>query len=94
MSEKLDYDTLIIGAGIGGMQTAIDLGDMGHKVLMVEKQIDPGSHITRVADLEHAIEIIHQIRNREINGKAVIRVTQAISVAVLNRLKRRYCQAR
>ncbi|MCG8377834.1 MAG: hypothetical protein MI702_15260, partial [Chlorobiales bacterium] len=40
--------------------------------LMAEKQIDPGSHITRIADLEHTIEIIHQIRNREIDGKAVI----------------------
>lgn len=40
--------------------------------LMVQKKINPGSHITRIADLEHAIEILQQIRNREIDGKAVI----------------------
>jgi hypothetical protein len=39
---------------------------------MAQKQIDPASHITRIADLEHAIDILNQIRRREIDGKAVI----------------------
>jgi threonine dehydrogenase-like Zn-dependent dehydrogenase len=40
--------------------------------LMAQKKIDPASHITRIADLEHAIDILNQIRRREIDGKAVI----------------------
>ncbi len=40
--------------------------------LMAQKQIDPASHITRIADLEHAIDILNLIRNRNIDGKAVI----------------------
>jgi threonine dehydrogenase-like Zn-dependent dehydrogenase len=40
--------------------------------LMAQRQIDPASHITRIADLEHAVDILNQIRNRKIDGKAVI----------------------
>ncbi len=31
------YDVLVIGAGIAGMETSLNLGDMGYKVLLVEK---------------------------------------------------------
>jgi len=33
----MDYDVLVIGSGIGGMESSIKLGDMGYKVLLVEK---------------------------------------------------------
>ncbi|MEO5966516.1 MAG: FAD-binding protein, partial [Candidatus Limnocylindrales bacterium] len=33
-----DYDVLVVGAGIGGMESALKLGDMGFKVLLVEKE--------------------------------------------------------
>lgn len=33
----LDYDVMIVGAGIAGMETAALLGDMGYDVLLVEK---------------------------------------------------------
>jgi heterodisulfide reductase subunit A-like polyferredoxin len=33
-----DYDVMIVGAGIAGMETAALLGDMGYKVLLVEKE--------------------------------------------------------
>ena len=33
-----DYDVMIVGAGIGGMETAGLLGDMGYSVLLVEKE--------------------------------------------------------
>ena len=32
------YDVLVVGAGIGGMESAIKLGDMGYRVLVVEKE--------------------------------------------------------
>ena len=34
----LDYDVMIVGAGVAGMETAALLGDMGYKVLVVEKE--------------------------------------------------------
>ncbi|MGC8581372.1 MAG: FAD-dependent oxidoreductase [Thermoplasmata archaeon] len=41
MSEEIktqDYDVVVIGGGIGGMDTALNLGDMGFKVALVEKE--------------------------------------------------------
>ena len=34
----MDYDALVVGSGIGGMESALKLGDMGYKVLVVEKE--------------------------------------------------------
>jgi heterodisulfide reductase subunit A-like polyferredoxin len=34
----LDYDTMVVGGGIAGMETAALLGDMGYDVLLVEKE--------------------------------------------------------
>lgn len=33
----MNYDAIVIGGGIAGMESAINLGDMGYKVLLVEK---------------------------------------------------------
>ena len=35
---KEEYDVLVIGGGIAGMQSSLDLGDMGYKVLLIEKE--------------------------------------------------------
>jgi heterodisulfide reductase subunit A len=37
-----DYDVLVVGAGIGGMESALKLGDMGYRVLLVEKEASVG----------------------------------------------------
>ena len=38
----LQYDALVVGSGIGGMESALKLGDMGYKVLVVEKDASVG----------------------------------------------------
>jgi heterodisulfide reductase subunit A len=38
----MDYDVLVVGSGIGGMESALKLGDMGYKVLIVEKDASVG----------------------------------------------------
>ena len=42
MSASTKYDALVVGSGIGGMESALKLGDMGYKVLVVEKQPSVG----------------------------------------------------
>ena len=37
-----EHDVLVIGAGIGGMESALKLGDMGYNVLLVEKEPSVG----------------------------------------------------
>ncbi len=42
MSAPTKYDALVVGSGIGGMESALKLGDMGYKVLVVEKEPSVG----------------------------------------------------
>jgi heterodisulfide reductase subunit A-like polyferredoxin len=39
------YDALVVGSGIAGMESALKLGDMGYKVLMVEKEASVGGRM-------------------------------------------------
>jgi heterodisulfide reductase subunit A len=41
----VDYDALIVGGGIAGMQSALTLGDMGYRVLLVEKEPSIGGRM-------------------------------------------------
>jgi heterodisulfide reductase subunit A len=41
-NNTLQFDAMVIGAGIAGLQAAIDLGDQGYKVALVEKQASIG----------------------------------------------------
>jgi len=41
-NSKQDYDVMVLGAGVAGMETAASLGDMGYSVLLVEKQASIG----------------------------------------------------
>src|SRR5664279_4302362 len=45
LQPKTDYDVLVIGSGIGGMESSIKLADMGHKVLLVEKEASVGGRM-------------------------------------------------
>ena len=38
----LDHDVLVVGAGTAGMEAALSLGDMGYRVLLVEKNSSVG----------------------------------------------------
>ncbi|MFW9904895.1 MAG: FAD-dependent oxidoreductase, partial [Candidatus Thorarchaeota archaeon] len=46
-SEK--YSTLVIGGGIAGLQTALDLADEGYKVLVVEKEPSIGGKMIQLS---------------------------------------------
>jgi len=39
------YDVLVVGAGLAGMEAAVDLGDMGFKVILVDKEPSIGGHM-------------------------------------------------
>ena len=42
------YDALIIGAGISGMQAALDLADKGYRVLIVDRQASVGGTMVKL----------------------------------------------
>lgn len=39
------HDVLVVGAGIGGMESSLKLGDMGYKVLLVDKEASVGGRM-------------------------------------------------
>ena len=41
----MDYDVMVVGGGIGGMESSLKLGDMGYKVLLVEKEPSVGGRM-------------------------------------------------
>ncbi|MHA1224137.1 MAG: 4Fe-4S dicluster domain-containing protein [Candidatus Heimdallarchaeaceae archaeon] len=45
----LEYDALVIGAGIAGIQASIDLADQGYKVLMIEKKSSTGGAMIKLS---------------------------------------------
>jgi len=44
-----NFDTLVLGGGIAGLQTALDLGDQGYKVAVVEKDASIGGKMIRLS---------------------------------------------
>ena len=41
----MDYDVMVVGGGIAGMESSLKLGDMGYKVLLVEKESSIGGRM-------------------------------------------------
>ena len=45
----LEFDALVVGGGIAGLQSALDLGDQGFKVAVVEKNASIGGKMIRLS---------------------------------------------
>jgi len=43
------FDTIVVGGGIAGLQTALDLGDQGYTVAIVEKDASIGGKMIRLS---------------------------------------------
>jgi len=48
-SKEMKYDTLVVGAGIAGLQAALDLADQNFKVAVVEKDASIGGKMIRLS---------------------------------------------
>jgi heterodisulfide reductase subunit A len=48
--ELMNYRALVIGAGIGGMQAALDIADSGYEVFLVEKDPSIGGHMAQLSE--------------------------------------------
>jgi heterodisulfide reductase subunit A-like polyferredoxin len=44
-SPPSEYDVLVLGAGVGGMESALSLGEMGFRVLLVEQEASVGGRM-------------------------------------------------
>jgi heterodisulfide reductase subunit A len=48
-NRELNFDALVVGGGIAGLQAALDLGDQGYKVAVVEKDATIGGKMIRLS---------------------------------------------
>ena len=46
----MNYRALVIGAGIGGMQAALDIADSGYEVVLVEREPSIGGHMAQLSE--------------------------------------------
>jgi heterodisulfide reductase subunit A len=46
----MKYQALVIGAGIGGMQAALDIANSGYEVILVEKEPSIGGHMAQLSE--------------------------------------------
>lgn len=46
----MNYRVLVIGAGIGGMQVALDVANSGYEVILVEKEPSIGGHMAQLSE--------------------------------------------
>lgn len=67
-ANRIHYDETIITGSSGG--TAWDIGQTLSWIS--EGQIDPSQHIAKIGGLQHAIEMIKDVRDQRLDGKAVL----------------------
>jgi heterodisulfide reductase subunit A-like polyferredoxin len=66
----LDYDALVIGGGIAGMESGILLGDMGYDVLMVEKEPSIGGKMILLSKVFPTLDCASCISTPKMAGTA------------------------
>ena len=47
--QKLSFDVLVVGGGIAGIESAINIANNGYKVLMVEKDLTIGGKMVMLS---------------------------------------------
>ncbi len=66
----MDYDALVIGGGIAGMESGILLGDMGYDVLMVEKDPSIGGKMILLSKVFPTLDCASCISTPKMAGTA------------------------
>ncbi len=66
----MDYDALVIGGGIAGMESAISLGDMGYRVLLVEKEPSIGGKMILLSKVFPTLDCASCISTPKMAGTA------------------------
>ena len=66
----MDYDALVIGGGIAGMESGILLGDMGYNILMVEKEPSIGGKMILLSKVFPTLDCASCISTPKMAGTA------------------------
>ena len=61
MVDKNTFDTIIIGAGIGGLTTGNLLAKNGQEILILEKHSQAGGYVTTYKRKKYPMDVVHVI---------------------------------
>ena len=67
---KESYDALVVGAGIAGIEASIDLGDMGFRVLLVDKEPTIGGKMNLLSKVFPTLDCASCITGTKMSGVA------------------------
>ncbi len=79
MADNNTYDTIIIGAGIGGLTTGCLLAKNGHKIMILEKHLQVGGFVTTYKRKKYPMDVVHVISGLQ-KGAAIDRVFSYINL--------------
>ncbi len=88
-AEKQVFDTIVIGGGIAGLQTALDLGDQGFKVAVLEKDASIGGKMIRLAKVFPTLDCASCITTPKMSAAAHHDNITLFTYCTLNSLDRR-----
>jgi heterodisulfide reductase subunit A len=71
--ENVTVDALVIGGGIAGMQAALDLGDQGYKVALVEKDPSIGGKMITLSKVFPTLDCCSCITTPISNYSRIVR---------------------
>ena len=90
-SDSMNYRALVIGAGIGGMQAALDVADSGYEVILVEKDPSIGGHMAQLSETFPTLDCSQCIltpRTVEVGQHPNIRLLTLSEVVAVERVGR------
>ena len=70
----MECDTLIVGGGIAGMESALTLGDMGFRVLLVEKEPSIGGKMILLSKVFPTLDCASCISTPKMAARVSIRL--------------------
>jgi len=79
MANNNTYDTIIIGAGIGGLTAGCLLAKSGHKILTLEKHFQVGGFVTTYKRKKYPMDVVHVIGGLQ-KGAAIDRLFSYINL--------------
>ena len=85
---NLEFDAIIIGGGIAGLQSALDLGDQGYKVAVIEKDATIGGKMIRLSKVFPTLDCASCITTPKMSAAAHHANITLFTYCTLNTLAR------
>lgn len=87
-NRELQFDAVVIGAGIAGLQSALDLGDQGYKVAVVDKDATIGGKMIRLSKVFPTLDCASCITTPKMSSAAHHENITLFTYCTLNKLDR------